>query len=192
MRKPWGRNRNTGERLATGVLAIGAQSPWLKPGLGKTRDTGLHRTARLADLVGSTCGPGPGKPSLGARANPRSLLSCGLSLATSTPPHITDFSEPLHSYPKTQKDGPETPAIKTAGGSASPKGEARRECAGKAKRSECRAREDYGWGWAGGVTKPDHATSPPTTRPTPAAARAQCADAQRASPPTTPHHTRGS
>jgi len=52
---------------------------------------------------------------------------------------------------------------KTTGGIASPKGEARRECAGKAKRSECRAREDYGWGRAGGVTKPDQARSPPTT-----------------------------
>ena len=44
------------------------------------------------------------------------------------------------------------------------------QSAGKAERSECRAREDYGWGWAGGVTKPNHAPSPPTT----------------------PHHTRGS
>ena len=40
--------------------------------------------------------------------------------------------------------------------SASPKGEARRERAGKAERSDRRAREDYGWGWAGGVTKPNH------------------------------------
>ena len=55
-------------------------------------------------------------------------------------------------------------------GSASPKGEARREGAGKAERSECRAREDYGWGWAGGVTKPDQAPRPSTT----------------------PHHIRGS
>ena len=29
--------------------------------------TGFHRTARLADVVGSTWGPGPRKPSLGAR-----------------------------------------------------------------------------------------------------------------------------
>ena len=43
-------------------------------------------------------------------------------------------------------------------GSASPQGEARRECAGKAKRSDRRAREEYGWGWAGGVTKPTHPT----------------------------------
>ncbi len=48
-------------------------------------------------------------------------------------------------------------------GSASPKGEARRECAGKAEQSECRAREDYGWRWAGGVNKPNHAPGPPTT-----------------------------
>ena len=39
-------------------------------------------------------------------------------------------------------------------GSASPKGEARRERAAKPKRSDGRGREDYGWGWAGGVTKP--------------------------------------
>ena len=52
-----------------------------------------------------------------------------------------------------------------AGGSASPKGEARRECAGKAKRSACRAREDYGWGWAGGVTKPNHPPHPITPPP---------------------------
>jgi len=55
-------------------------------------------------------------------------------------------------------------------GSASPKGEARRECAAKAKRSAGRGREDYGWGWAGGVTKPNPLTSTPTT----------------------PHHIRGS
>ena len=36
-------------------------------------------------------------------------------------------------------------------GSASPKGEARRKCAAK---REARGREDYGWGWAGGVIKP--------------------------------------
>ena len=45
-------------------------------------------------------------------------------------------------------------------GSASRNGEARRECAGKAEQSECRAREDYGWGRAGGVTKPYQATRP--------------------------------
>ena len=33
-------------------------------------------------------------------------------------------------------------------------GEARRECAAKPKRSAGRGREDYGWGWAGGVTNP--------------------------------------
>jgi len=38
-------------------------------------------------------------------------------------------------------------------GSASPKGEARRECAAKSKHSAGRGREDYGWGWAGGVTR---------------------------------------
>ena len=38
------------------------------------------------------------------------------------------------------KGRPRNTTLKTAGGSASPKGEARRERAGKAKRSECRAR----------------------------------------------------
>ena len=47
-------------------------------------------------------------------------------------------------------------------GSASPQGEARRECAAKPKRSAGRGREDYGWGWAGGVTKPNQAITPPT------------------------------
>ena len=136
----------------------------LIPGLRKTRDTGLHRTARLADLVGSTWGPGPGKPSLVPRANPRWLLSCGLSLGASTPPHIADFSEPLHSYPVTQRDGPVAALHNTAGGSASRNGEARRERAGKAERSERRAREDYGWGWAGGVIKPNQ---PPRLATTP-------------------------
>jgi len=35
-------------------------------------------------------------------------------------------------------------------GSASPQGEARRECAAKPERSDGRGREDYGWGWVGG------------------------------------------
>jgi len=42
-------NRATGERLATGVLAS-------VPGRGKKRDTGLRRTARLANVVGFTWG----------------------------------------------------------------------------------------------------------------------------------------
>ena len=55
------------------------------------------------------------------------------------------------------------PAPPNTRGSASPKGEARRVRAGKAEQSECRAREDYRWGWAGGVTKPKHPPSPSTT-----------------------------
>jgi hypothetical protein len=47
-------------------------------------------------------------------------------------------------------------------GGASPKGEARRECAARPKRSVGRGREDYGWGWVGGVTKPNQPTIPPT------------------------------
>ncbi len=72
-------------------------------------------------------------------------------------------------------------------GSASPQGEARRECAGKAERSDCRGREDYGWGWAGGANKPYHATHPTPRPPTPAAAQAE----RRRPPPTSPN-TRGS
>ena len=61
----------------------------------------------------------------------------------------------------------------TAGGSASPQGEARRERAGKAARSDRRAREDYGWGWAGrfNQTVPPNPPNTPAP-PTPAAARA--------------------
>jgi hypothetical protein len=50
-------------------------------------------------------------------------------------------------------------------GSASPKGEARRECAAKAKRSAGRGREDYGWGLAGGITKPGGVTKPALALP---------------------------
>jgi len=50
-------------------------------------------------------------------------------------------------------------------GSASPKGEARRECAAK---REARGREDYGWGWAGGVIEPTLTlVLPRTTRQAP-------------------------
>ena len=52
-----------------------------------------------------------------------------------------------------------------------PEGRSPARSAGKAERSECRAREDYGWGWAGGVTKPNHATHPRTAPTTPAAAQ---------------------
>ena len=44
--------------------------------------------------------------------------------------------------------------------SASPKGEARRECAAKPKRSAGRGREDYGWGWAGGRCNQTAAEAP--------------------------------
>ncbi|NNE19625.1 MAG: four helix bundle protein [Myxococcales bacterium] len=68
-------------------------------GHGKTRDTGLRRTARLAKVAGGACSLRPRKPSLVACANPRWLLTCGLAHAASPPPHIADFSDPLHSYP---------------------------------------------------------------------------------------------
>ena len=79
------------------------------------------------------------------------------------------------------------PGFLTAGGSASPKGEARRERAGKAERSECRAREDYGWGWAGRCNRAVPRSPPKTCPKTPAAAQA----ARRHPPPTSPN-TRGS
>jgi len=55
------------------------------------------------------------------------------------------------------------PVQQPAGGSASRNGEARRESAAKHEHSEARGREDYGRGWAGGVTKPNQPTTPPTT-----------------------------
>ncbi len=44
---------------------------------------------------------------------------------------------------------------------ASPKGEARRERAAKPRRSLGARREDYGWGWAGGLTKTSRRHSRP-------------------------------
>ena len=47
---------------------------------------------------------------------------------------------------QTKPHNPLTTTPHATRGSASPKGEARRERAGKAVRSTRRAREDYGWG----------------------------------------------
>ena len=135
----------------------------------------------LAPIGGGCC---LGRLSLTRRRTPTSRSPAPLHTETPAPLFVPVRTEaPVRARP---------PPHKTAGGSASRNGEARRECAGKAERSDRRAREDYGWGWVGGVTKPDQATRSATTHLTPAAARAHCADAQRASPPTTPHHTRGS
>jgi hypothetical protein len=135
-------------------------------------------------VVGCPWELGPRKPRLGTRANLGWLLSCRLSLVTSTPPPIALFSAPL----PTETGRPGSPM---AGGSASAKGEARREA--PARRSEATAAPgtlltrvrvttelragvgDSGGavGWdrptaegvqAGGVTRPDHAPHP---RPTP-------------------------
>ena len=46
-----------------------------------------------------------------------------------------------------------------------PEGRSPAQSAGKAEQRECRAREDYGWGWAGGVTKPNPLSIPATTPP---------------------------
>ncbi len=91
---------------------------------------------------------------------------------TSTPPHIARFSEPLHTdifEPRTsvrchQAKSSERPH----NSSAAPR--ARRvkpgaKGAAKAERSDRRAREDYGWGWVGGVIKPNHPTNPNTPPP---------------------------
>ena len=51
-----------------------------------------------------------------------------------------------------------------------PEGRSPAQSAGKAKRSDRRAREDYGWGWAGGVIKPDQVPSSATTPTTPGSA----------------------
>ena len=67
------------------------------------------------------------------------------------------YGDRANPAPKRQAE----PGSPTAGGSASPKGEARRERAGKAERSECRAREDYGWGWAGRFNQTVPANPPP-------------------------------
>jgi len=88
------------------------------------------------------------------------------------PPHRAFFRAPPFISKCVEMRHRSTPH-KTAGGSASPQGEARRKA--PPRQSEANAapgRKDYGWGWAGGVTKPKHAPSPPTT-------------------PTTSHHTRG-
>ncbi len=155
-------------------------------GARKKPVTGFHRTARLADVVGSTWGPGPRKPSLGTRANRSWLLSCRLSLATSTPPHIAPFSAPLHT-----ETGPRPPSVPSdnrrpkAGGSASPKGEARREAPARQSEANAAPGRITGGGGRGGVTKPYHAT-PPKTAPRPkqpAAAQGRHGDAP---PPTSP------
>jgi len=106
------------------------------------------------------------------------------------------------------------PIPKTAGGSASPKGEARRERAGKAERSECRARHaahsresdtrtTVGVGdsvgvverdeatargvRAGGVNKPYHAANSRPAPTTPAAAQAvRCHPSQTLAPALAP------
>ncbi len=56
-----------------------------------------------------------------------------------------------------------------------PEGRSPARSAGKAKRRACRAREDYGWGWAGGVIKPTHAPNPTPRPQAPAAAAAAAA-----------------
>ncbi len=70
--------------------------------------------------------------------------------------------------PRSPAPQPNVPTPQDMRGSASPKGEARRRAPAKPARSARRGREDYGWGWAGGVTKPNQVcprAPPPCTRP---------------------------
>jgi hypothetical protein len=56
-----------------------------------------------------------------------------------------------------------TPFLPNSSRQREPAGRSPAQRAGKAERSECRAREDYGWGWAGGVTNPNHVSGSPRT-----------------------------
>ncbi len=104
---------------------------------------------------------------------------------TSTPPHIAPCSAPLHTetffdrghpYGAIKRSPPHP--VKTAAPPRARRAKPGAKGAGKAEQSDRRAREDYGWGWAGGVTKPNHA---PNSRPTPQAPAAAQAASRRPS-----------
>ncbi len=150
--------------------------------LGQKALTGRGGTRRGGSTDGAPCkvagwawGLGPRKAPLGARANRKWLLSCRLSLTRRRTP-TSRSAAPLHSYPFMDKRGTATHARRQQAAARARRAKPGAEGAGKAERSECRAREDYGWGWAGGVTKPYHATHPTRDLPhppqTPAAAQA--------------------
>ncbi len=137
------------------------------PGRGKRRDTGLRRTGRPAKVAGRAEGLRPRTPPLGARANRRRVAVLPIVTHTPTPPHIAPFSAPLHTETGEQPSNRQA-AARARRAKPGAKG------AGKAERSECRAREDYGWGWAGRCKQavPRTPTQHPPPHP-PAAARAR-------------------
>ncbi len=135
---------------------------------------GAEKTRRGGSTDGAACkggrkGLGPedhASRALGARANRGWLLSCRLSLTTSTPPHIALPPSPSIHIQVRRSAALQHPP-QDGRRQREPEGRSPARSAGKAERSDCRAREDYGWGWAGGVIKPDQAPSlskpPPTT-----------------------------
>ena len=138
-------------------------------GRGKKRDAGVLRTGRLARVAGGAWGLRPRKAPLGARANrPVVAVMAACHSHAAEPPYRAFFRAPpflsrcveawhRSNHPEDSRRQREPERRSTA------------QRAGKAERSDRRAREDYGWGWAGGVTKPSHARSP-THRPTTCAA----------------------
>ncbi len=133
---------------------------------------GRRRTRRGGSTDGAPCKGGrSGLRPEATQGAPRSSRQSGveavLPIVTHTPqnPHIAFAGAPpyrdrTHNLPKRQA------AARARRAKPGAKG------AGKAERSACRAREDYGWGWAGGVTKPNQATNPRPCPQTPAAAQA--------------------
>ena len=142
------------------------------PGRGKRRDTRLRRTGRLAKVAGGAGGLRPRKAPLGARANRRWLLSCRLSLTRRLRPISHLFPRPSIHIHLCMRAAPEPPP-QDSRRQREPEGRSPARSAGKAERSECRAREDYGWGWAGRCKQAVPPTPPNTPAPpTPAAAQA--------------------
>jgi len=140
---------------ATVHLTIGERERRSHRGAAE-RDAGVRRTGRLAKVAGRAGGLRPRKAPLGARANRGWLLSCRLALTRRRTPTSRSAA----------------PLPTETGRTTFPNGRRQREPAGrspaqraaKRERSDARGREDYGWGWAGGVAKPNHAPSP-TRRP---------------------------
>ena len=93
-----------------------------------------------------------------ANAAPGRITGGGGRGGASKPYHATHPTPPPPKHPRQRE----------------PEGRSPARSAGKAEQSECRAREDYGWGWAGRCQA--SRTTQPTQHPpsqTPAAARAR-------------------
>jgi hypothetical protein len=129
------------------------------PGRGKKRDAGVLRTGRLAKVAGRAGGLRPRKAPLGAHANPWWLRSCGLSLTRRRTPTSRFFPRPSIHIQLCRSVAPET-THKTAGGSASPKGEARREAPARQSEANAAPGRITGGGGRGGSTKPYPPTHP--------------------------------